>query len=125
MNPKSVNGGTMSIDNSSAKMKLDEPTPEGFELGYHMARLVDAAEARAPLANGSERCSTCAFRQGTYPNGSPVTLMDATKCVMEGLPFNCHEESKPCAGWAILRRETENNITVPWNFSDESEANHK
>jgi hypothetical protein len=101
---------------------LNEPTREGFEQGYFMARFVDAEEAKEPLANGSKRCATCAFRQGTYPNGSPVTQMDALKCVMEGVPFLCHEEDKPCAGWAILRRGSEGTHGMSWPFSDELEV---
>lgn len=101
---------------------INEPTRDGFEQGYYMARFVDAEEAKGKLANGSERCATCAFRQGTYPNGSPTTQMDALKCVMEGIPFGCHEESKPCAGWALLRRTSEHTTKMPWNFSDETEA---
>lgn len=99
---------------------INEATAEGFELGYYLSRFVDQEEAKLPLANGSKRCAACAFRQGTYPNGSPQTLMDATKCVLENVPFLCHEEEKPCAGWAILRRESEKRITVPWAFSDDS-----
>lgn len=103
-------------------MKINEATPEGFELGYYMARFVDQEEAKEPLANGYARCATCAFRQGTFPNGSPQTLMDAAKCVMEGVPFDCHEDEKPCAGWALLRRASESTSTVPWPFSAEGLA---
>jgi hypothetical protein len=100
--------------------KFNEPTRDGFEMGYYMARWADKEEsAGGKLANGSERCATCAFRQGTYPNGSPVTQMDAMKCVLEGTPFLCHEEAKPCAGWALLRRANDEKVKVPWGFSDE------
>jgi hypothetical protein len=101
--------------------QINEPTREGFEMGYYMARFADAEEsAGGKLANGRERCATCAFRQGTYPNGSVQTQMDALKCVMEGVPFNCHEDTEqPCAGWALLRRVSEIRIQVLWRFSDE------
>ena len=98
---------------------LNEPTRDGFEHGYYMARFVDQEEAREPLANGSHRCATCAFRQGTYPNGSPTAQLDALKCVMEGIPFLCHEDNKPCAGWALLRRGVATTHQMPWPFSDE------
>jgi hypothetical protein len=102
---------------------INESTAEGFELGYHHARFVDQEEAKAPLANGLKRCATCAFRQGTYPNGSPTTQMDALKCVMEGVVFDCHEEDHPCVGWALLRRGMEgHHARVAWPFSDELPA---
>jgi hypothetical protein len=102
-------------------MKISESTPEGFELGYYQSKFADAAEARLPLADGRQRCSDCAFRQGTYPNGNPITQMVAIKCIMEGVPFNCHQETdKPCVGWALLRRERgPDGIRAPWDFPDE------
>jgi hypothetical protein len=86
-----------------------------------MARFADIEEAKGKLSNGQERCLTCAFRQGTYANGSPETNLDALKCVMEGVPFLCHEDTRvPCAGWALLRRSNPTLKTeVPWPFSDE------
>jgi hypothetical protein len=98
---------------------INEATAEGFEFGYFLARFADIEEAKAPLADGGQRCATCAFRQGTYPNGTVGTLMDATKCVMEGVPFNCHEDTRrPCAGWVLLRRcNSQERVTVPWDFS--------
>jgi hypothetical protein len=102
-------------------MKVENvPTPEGFELGFALARFVDNAPQIA------ERCWTCAFRQGTDANGSPQTTMDALKCVMEGIPFYCHEiedRSKPmrlCAGYLALRAESPTKLTMPWQFSDET-----
>jgi hypothetical protein len=101
---------------------INEPTPEGFEHGYHLSRFVDTEEReRGPLASGQERCITCAFRCGTYPSGSPTTTMDALKCVMEGVPFMCHEDTnKVCSGYALLRRADPARKTImPWPFSDE------
>lgn len=97
--------------------KINEPTREGYELGYHLARLFGTPDV-------DNRCSTCAFRQGTYPNGSPVTLMDAVKCIEEGVPFNCHEESKLCAGYVMFRKASgpPRKTPLPWNFSDEPES---
>jgi hypothetical protein len=97
---------------------INAPTPAGYELGYHLARFADAAPQIA------ERCFTCAFRQGTDANGSPLTTMDALKCVMEGEPFYCHEtesRSDPqrlCAGYVILRSQTPGRNKMAWEFSD-------
>jgi hypothetical protein len=103
--------------------KINEPTAEGFQLGYTLAKWVDAEEAKVPLANDRARCHNCAFRQGSYPNGSPQTTMDALKCAMEGLPFLCHEDMLPCAGWALLRRCAPASKTKAfWPFSDEPET---
>jgi len=77
--------------------KINEPTRDGYELGYQLARFYEGSKLQP------ERCRTCAFRVGTYANGSPQTTMDALKCVVEGVPFNCHEESKLCAGYIALR----------------------
>ena len=91
---------------------LNEPTNTGYELGYHISRIFETCELKP------ERCSTCAFRQGTYPNGCESTLMDAVKCIAEGMPFNCHEENKPCAGYVAFRSSgSKQKLTVPWDFS--------
>lgn len=101
---------------------LNEPTPEGFEHGYHLSRFADVEEAKAPLASGQTRCITCAFRCGTYASGCPTTTMDALKCVMEGVPFMCHEDTnKVCSGYALLRRtDPQRKTEVNWPFSNES-----
>lgn len=101
---------------------INDVTAEGLEHGYHLSRFADKEERdNGPLANGRERCITCAFRMGTYPSGSPTTTMDALKCVMEGVTFNCHEDTRQvCAGYALLRRASPESKTVmPWPFSDE------
>jgi hypothetical protein len=101
----------------------NKPTRDGFELGYMLARFVD--NAKEPVG---ERCFTCAFRQGTDANGSPTTTMDALKCVMEGVPFYCHETeptnacTRLCAGYATLRADSPKKLDMPWPFSDEVEA---
>jgi hypothetical protein len=83
------------------------PTPEGAALGKELARLV------APgFAKGRERfpgqlppCDECAFVEGTVPNRSLATVMDALKCALECVPFYCHKgvtDDNPkrlCAGW--------------------------
>lgn len=92
---------------------VNEPTTDGYEMGYHLSRFYENAGLKP------DRCATCAFRQGTYPNGSPQTVMDALKCVMEGIPFNCHEEAHLCAGYVALRAELRSKLKMPWEFSDE------
>ena len=90
-------------------MERNKPTPEGRELGAHVARLTEVAikdcEASTPGLKMLERCASCAFRAGTFPNGCPETLLDAIDCVQSGHPFLCHhhrkgEEKHICAGWA-------------------------
>lgn len=100
---------------------INDVTPEGLEMGYHLSRWADAEEAKSLLANGRQRCVTCAFRCGTYAGGSPTTTMDALKCVMEGVPFLCHEDTlQICAGYALLRRsDPQRKTAVNWPFSDE------
>lgn len=72
------------------------PTPEGAELGREVARMADAQYTQT---GRDTRCHDCAFRLGTIPNQSAASLMDAVKCVMEGVPFNCHIDQRPCWGW--------------------------
>lgn len=92
----------------------NRPTFEGFELGYHLARFFEQAPQIA------ERCFTCAFRQGTDPNGCPPTVMDAMKCVMEGVPFYCHERpTELCGGYVCLRGDSGKPTKTFWPFSDE------
>lgn len=87
------------------------PDEEGMKLGAQLARLCDVEEVkqRETFPDQLPRCSDCAFRLGTRPNGCSETLMDAMKCVIEGVPFYCHkgikdgEEAKRlCSGWALL-----------------------
>ena len=89
------------------------PSPQGAELGRELARLTDAAEAEAlaQFPNQLPRCDDCAFRLGTPPNRSTATLMDALKCVVEGVPFYCHKgvdedkgrgPTRLCGGWVSL-----------------------
>lgn len=86
-------------------------TPEGRELGFHLARLYETAlDGRQ-----DQRCQTCAFRRGDHlANGSPETLMTALKCAMERTPFWCHEADNPCAGWLVMRGEKGQQRQAPW-----------
>jgi hypothetical protein len=92
-------------------MILNRTTPEGRELGRHMARFCD----QELVGKSDHRCRTCAFRAGDHlANGSPETLMTALKCALEDTPFWCHEAARPCAGWAALRCKG-SPIEVPWD----------
>lgn len=103
----------------------NKATPEGAELGRHLARFCDEAEPQARLRMPAlpPRCSSCAFREGPHlASGSPQTQMDAVKCVMEGIEFYCHQHDRPdalCSGWAMmmLAKDTPEFITMPWDFS--------
>lgn len=105
-------------------------TPEGRTMGEQMARLTEASIARlAAEDEPDERCKSCAFVRGTVPNGCLQTQMDALKCVVEGVPFLCHQADRkgwPCYGWYAARvslRSAEKargvalNVTCPWDFS--------
>lgn len=98
------------------------PTPEGQEAGAHMVRMAEPAIAEME-AHGfpDERCSTCAFRLGTLPNGCPGTVMDAMKCGMEGEPFYCHDRRRlgeKCHGWLAMRLALDGKTkAMPWPFT--------
>lgn len=100
-------------------------TDDGAELGQRMSAWCDEAEPKARLKFPElpPRCNSCAFRAGRHlANGSPFTQMDALKCVLEGVEFQCHETTRkdqPCSGWAmmVLASEGSNDfIEVPWDF---------
>lgn len=106
---------------------LNRTTPDGRELGELLATFCDDAEpdARLKMPALPPRCESCAFRQGKHaPNGSPETLMDALKCVLEGAEFYCHQKHRKgelCAGWTMmmLAQNVLSFTKVPWPFSDE------
>lgn len=104
---------------------LNRPCDVGRAAGVELARFADMELAKHPTLR--ERCNSCAFRLGTIPNGCLTTMADAFKCVIEGEPFYCHETPEPralCAGWVALRNAAPAAIgTVPWNFTDEDDAN--
>lgn len=114
------------------------PTPDGRLLGEQLVRLADKAEAEMLAAQGTapRRCASCAFKAGTFPNGCPMTVMDALKCVMEGVPFYCHHSDKDvdgkhvgvCAGYTMSRAAVQCGgqpvagvVLTPWPFSHEPE----
>lgn len=108
-------------------MRRNRTTPEGQELGEHLARLCDDAEpkARLKMPGLPPRCNSCAFRKGAHiANGSPETQMDALKCIVEGHEFYCHEparEGQLCSGWAMfmLAKNDAEFIEVPWDWTQQ------
>lgn len=106
-------------------------TPEGRAMGDQLVRLTEPTIQRlAAEGEPDERCKSCAFRPGAVPNGCLQTQMDALKCVVEDVPFLCHQTNRknwPCHGWyaarvAINRAEKARGKPVelakcPWEFS--------
>ena len=110
-----------------AKKMRNKATADGRALGEQMARLCDEAEpkARLKVPEIQPRCASCAFRSGPHTaNGSPTTQMDALKCLVEGVEFQCHEPHRKgmlCSGLAILilAQSAESPFgKVPWKFSN-------
>lgn len=107
-------------------------TPEGHELGAKLAKWCDDAEpaARLRCPELPPRCNSCAFRGGPHlANGSPATLLDALKCVMEGVSFFCHEPAREdalCMGWAMFmlaKNGADGFGEAPWDFIGGVEKN--
>jgi hypothetical protein len=106
-------------------------TPEGIEMGTEMARLTER-HVQALVEQGEwkddERCSSCAFRKGTVPNGCPQTQMDALKSLLEHKAFFCHAVgcvgTKVCAGWFAAVQGVKHlpKMECPWPFSPPDDA---
>jgi hypothetical protein len=102
-------------------------TPEGKALGLQLIRLTAPALIRLLIDGEPDgRCPTCAFRDGTVPNGCPQTTMDALKAVAEDVPFMCHHKQPkntvPCHGWYAARVALKGaKFKVPYDFSHDSE----
>lgn len=102
-------------------------SPEGRAAGEQTAALADKCVAKLEAAGEpDERCKTCAFRAGTVPNGCAQTQVDLMKCIVENVPFMCHQHPKlPCYGWYAVRTQVKGAIpagaTVPWQFSPPDE----
>lgn len=108
-------------------MIRNRATPEGRELGEHLARLCDDAEPKARLRMPElpPRCNSCAFRAGPHvASGSPQTQLDALKCAIEGREFYCHEPHRAgqlCSGWSMFMLALDSPAelgSVPWEFCD-------
>ena len=104
----------------------NKPEPLGYAAGEHLARFCDVKieKYRNTGVAVPQRCNTCAFRKGTRPNGCVPTITDALKCVLEKVPFMCHEHRKGdappvCAGYMLLTAKKTHKTKVPWKFSDE------
>lgn len=110
-------------EHPSRRLVPNRPTPEGRALGAELARLTEIT-ASPEL---SARCSTCAFRAGTIPNGCFVTVADAMKAVLQRETFLCHEAVPPgaprpvCVGWRIAIAADYAPIPAPWPYSYEEE----
>jgi hypothetical protein len=92
-------------------VERNQPTPEGRALGRELARLAEIAiaDCKASGIELPERCASCAFRLGTFPNGCPETVLDAIDCIATDTPFLCHHHKKgqpahQCAGWLASQR---------------------
>lgn len=94
-------------------------------MGKELARFADQAERQwaDELALVPVRCKSCAFRAGTVPNGCESTTLDALKCIVEGVPFLCHQELEGygegalCAGYLMLVGAGDG-PTMQWPFSE-------
>jgi hypothetical protein len=107
-------------------------TEEGRTLGAKLAEWCDVAEPTARIKEPTlpPRCSSCAFRHGKHlANGSPGTLMNALKCVIEHEVFECHQHDRrgsPCSGWAMLvLADTSGPGQAPWGFVEGSDKPQK
>lgn len=103
-------------------------TLEGKKIGKETARMANFMVKQLE-AKGIEdqRCKTCAFREGTVPNGCLQTQADVMKCVIEGNIFLCHQNLKtpaPCFGYLAARSSIiqanggqDFRAKVPWDYS--------
>ncbi len=105
--------------------KLNRPTPEGIKTGSVIAGLV---EAQVTAGSVDTRCTSCAFRRGSYPNGCLPTVSTATECVVYEQTFYCHQtdrKGKPCEGWRVATDAVRDNpakmvhAMFPGVFTDE------
>jgi hypothetical protein len=102
----------------------NRPSDEGRAMGEQLARFAEVAERRWAGEGAGfvpVRCKTCAFRAGSIPNGCTSTVMDATKCMLERIPFLCHERDGLCGGYLLLvggEPSPATPIEAPWPFSE-------
>lgn len=104
--------------------KPNVPCEEGRALGRELARLAAPAIERAAAIP----CASCAFKEGTVPNGCLETVNGAMECAMGGKIFWCHHGMKDgsptrvCRGWRALVSETLSTgghfITLPTGSTD-------
>lgn len=114
---------TNKIDIITATKDFNRVTPIGLFLGGLLLSIAEPMiKELASEGEEDERCSTCAFRKGTVPNGCEQTLMDALKCIKEDVLFGCHAvDGKACHGWFAARVAIKNGAELPiktnWEFS--------
>lgn len=87
----------------------------GAKLGAHLDRFYEGQPKAA-----DNRCNTCAFRKGTFPNQCLATVADALKCALEHVDFHCHERPGLCAGYEVMKSSKP--ISAPWPFAMSDEA---
>lgn len=119
------------------KMTDEELAKATKGLGEKLARFADDGYAKlraGGFEDAPERCASCAFKAGTFPNTkAPETALDALKCLIEHHPFGCHhdkdEHGQPtrlCAGYLVITATQVGPAgrpgKAPWPFSDEREA---
>ena len=100
----------------------NKPCELGAQLGENMARFADVAEAewREAKLPIPVRCQSCAFKKGTFPNRCLATQGDATKSILEGVPFYCHHgkgchgPEALCGGWLLLAGAGDKKCEMPW-----------
>lgn len=112
-------------DRAPAPSLVNDPTPEGAELGAILARRVDAEMDGPRILR--PRCDDCAFLRGTEPNQIAGTLMMALKCVIEKEPFYCHAErgvssGHLCAGWEALLDAKGPQFVAPWPWIEPADG---
>lgn len=103
---------------------LNRPCELGMQVGEQLVKFVDEAEKRCAEELGfvAVKCPTCAFREGTIPNGCLTTVATALKCSMENEPFYCHHKTtnygpqKLCAGWLMMDRSA--TTEMPFDYPD-------
>lgn len=105
------------VDEIKAEVKnRDLVTPEGQRLGKIMANMADQGFEILKNEHGfkDDRCVSCAFREGTVPNGDPQTQLEVVDCVMnDKAAFACHcvqagGERQVCSGWIAAKTARDN-----------------
>lgn len=113
---------------AKTETEQNKPCAMGKALGAILVKFCEPGIAELEAAGEpDERCKSCAFRLGTFPNGCLTTVQDAIKSVAEPKLFQCHQtdrKGKPCHGWyasRVARRVAGiADAVCPWPYSDQS-----